>query len=108
MAGIYMLATNGLENLGVLEEVGEGIFRFNPALDVYFYDKRYDGPDNAALQEAVVEMIQIQELRKEIQPAIDQMNTGEGIPGKEVFERIRQRREYATKKEDNPSPLDFV
>lgn len=75
MAGIYMLASNGLENLGVLEEVGEGIFRFNPALDVYFYDKRYDGPDNAALQEAVVAMLD---------------------------------KQHDTKKEDNPSPLDFL
>lgn len=74
MAGIYMLATSGLENLGVLEEAGEGIYRFKPTLEVYFYDKRYSGPSDEALVKAVQDM----------------------------FDKAD------TKKEDHPSPLDYV
>ena len=53
MAIISILPTNGLEAMGLLEEVGLGLYRIRPDAKVVFYGKEYTGPTDESLHKAV-------------------------------------------------------
>lgn len=65
MACVYVLATNGLEAMGLLEEVGPGLYRLRPDAKVVFYGKEYTGPTDESLQKAIMSYNESLDIKKE-------------------------------------------
>ncbi len=42
-------------------------------------------------QQELLRQMKLQELRRDLQLGIDQLDKGEGIPGKQVFAELRER-----------------